>query len=280
MARIRTIKPEFWEDEKLSALPLEANLLFIALWNFADDEGILKSSITWIKAKAFPLRDEIRKVQVEQWIGQLVKARFLVPFSFHGEGYYMIRTFKNHQVINRPQGSRIPQNIINELNECLNDDSLNTHGIFSDNSLPERKGKERKGKGKEDPQLKIYDPYVEVLKEKFLDFFPEDLQPKTESQIEDWADCLKKLIEIDHYTEMDIGEIVYWAREDSFWSSQFMSFLKLRKKNKDGVKYIDYFKHQMNSKNGNKRSNNQPATSDADMVDVFARKYAADYPGK
>ena len=29
MARIRTIKPEFWEDEKLAKLPIHARLLFI-----------------------------------------------------------------------------------------------------------------------------------------------------------------------------------------------------------------------------------------------------------
>ena len=41
MARIRTIKLEFWEDEKLAKLPVHARLLFIGTWNFADDNGAL-----------------------------------------------------------------------------------------------------------------------------------------------------------------------------------------------------------------------------------------------
>ena len=38
MARIRTIKPEFWRDEDLSGLPAETALLAIGLLNHADDE--------------------------------------------------------------------------------------------------------------------------------------------------------------------------------------------------------------------------------------------------
>ena len=41
MARIRSIKPEFWVDEKIAKLPKATALFFIALWNFADDQGII-----------------------------------------------------------------------------------------------------------------------------------------------------------------------------------------------------------------------------------------------
>ena len=39
MARIRTVKPDIWTDEKFVELSPLARLLFIGLWNFADDEG-------------------------------------------------------------------------------------------------------------------------------------------------------------------------------------------------------------------------------------------------
>lgn len=39
MARIRTIKPAFWTDEKIQNLSNDAALLFIGIWNFADDFG-------------------------------------------------------------------------------------------------------------------------------------------------------------------------------------------------------------------------------------------------
>ncbi len=54
MARIRTIKPEFWEDEGVAALSRDARLLWIATWNCADDEGILRWTPDYIKAQVFP----------------------------------------------------------------------------------------------------------------------------------------------------------------------------------------------------------------------------------
>ena len=41
MARIRTIKPQFWDDLKIGRLSRDARLLYIGLWNFADDLGVV-----------------------------------------------------------------------------------------------------------------------------------------------------------------------------------------------------------------------------------------------
>ncbi|KKK60207.1 hypothetical protein LCGC14_3026700, partial [marine sediment metagenome] len=39
MARIRTVKPDFWTSEDVAAVSRNARLLFIGLLNFADDVG-------------------------------------------------------------------------------------------------------------------------------------------------------------------------------------------------------------------------------------------------
>jgi len=44
MARNRIIKPEFWADAKVGRLSFGARLLYIAMWNFADDYGIISAS--------------------------------------------------------------------------------------------------------------------------------------------------------------------------------------------------------------------------------------------
>lgn len=49
MARIRTVKPEFWTDEKIVECSIPARLLFIGLFNFADDKGCLERSPKRIK---------------------------------------------------------------------------------------------------------------------------------------------------------------------------------------------------------------------------------------
>ena len=59
MARIRTIKPEFWEDEKLAKLPVHARLLFIGTWNFADDNGALLANPVLMKSHIFPYEDKL-----------------------------------------------------------------------------------------------------------------------------------------------------------------------------------------------------------------------------
>jgi hypothetical protein len=55
--RIRTIKPEFFEDEKLAELPPHDRLMFIGLWLLADRNGVLEHRPAWIKAKIFPYDD-------------------------------------------------------------------------------------------------------------------------------------------------------------------------------------------------------------------------------
>ena len=57
MARIRTIKPEFWTDEKIVELSAFARLLFIGLWNFADDAGRMEFSAKRLKMQIFPADD-------------------------------------------------------------------------------------------------------------------------------------------------------------------------------------------------------------------------------
>ena len=59
MARIRTIKPEFWEDEKLAKLPVHARLLFIGTWNFADDNGALLANPVLMKSHIFPYEGKL-----------------------------------------------------------------------------------------------------------------------------------------------------------------------------------------------------------------------------
>ena len=57
MPRIRTIKPEFWSDEKLATVSEASLLVAIGLLNIADDEGYFNANPKLIDAFIFPLRE-------------------------------------------------------------------------------------------------------------------------------------------------------------------------------------------------------------------------------
>jgi hypothetical protein len=58
MARIRTIKPEFWTDEKLAPLDPVTRLVFVGLISQADDAGRLVDSPRLLDGLLFPFTEE------------------------------------------------------------------------------------------------------------------------------------------------------------------------------------------------------------------------------
>jgi hypothetical protein len=101
MPKIRTIKPELWEDEKLAKLKRECRLLFIGLLNFCDDAGIIKANPLYIKSRVFPMDDDVTKKVINDWMGQLEQAGIVYQFIYKGEAFYHIRKFSIHQVIDK-----------------------------------------------------------------------------------------------------------------------------------------------------------------------------------
>jgi hypothetical protein len=134
MPRIRTIKPDFWDDEKMARLSLQANLLFIGMWNFSDDDGIIRKGANWIKSNVYPHREELRLSDVKSWIEELEKARLLIPFVHNGEGYYIIRTFKKHQRVEKPQASKIPKEVFTKVLSEFCDKNKTILGSFGEES--------------------------------------------------------------------------------------------------------------------------------------------------
>jgi hypothetical protein len=75
----------------------------------------------------------------------------------------------------------------------------------------------------------------------FVDLFPIQYKPKGENQENKWLDCLDKLQRIDKYDLRDIYEVTKSLRSDEFWQTNFLSILKFRNLDKNGIKYIDRF---------------------------------------
>ncbi|MDH6610249.1 5-methylcytosine-specific restriction endonuclease McrA [Streptomyces sp. SAI-208] len=109
MPRIRTVKPEFWEDELLGVMPRDARLLFIATFNMADDEGILRWTPAYIKAQAFMYDDDLTIADVGKLMQCLTDSGLVFPYigGVARQQMAVVVNFRKHQRINRPQKSKL-----------------------------------------------------------------------------------------------------------------------------------------------------------------------------
>jgi len=137
MARIRTIKPKFWDDYKIGKISRDSRLLYIGLWTFSDDIGVVIGDAIWLKSKIFPY-DQIQVQQFERWLSELAANGFICQFSHEGENFIYLPNFARHQVINRPNVDdlNIPKIQLNNILPKLTDRSLINHGTFTDLSVP------------------------------------------------------------------------------------------------------------------------------------------------
>lgn len=138
MARIRTIKPEFWTDERLTECSLSARLLFIGMLNFADDNGNQAYSAKRLKMQIFPAD----AIDTQPLLDELIAQGVVIEYAVNGEKFLHIKGFQTHQVINRPSATKIPT-------PQKQDDSRSNHGAPTDGE--EGKGKEGNGLGAKAP---------------------------------------------------------------------------------------------------------------------------------
>lgn len=67
---------------------------------------------------------------------------------------------------------------------------------------------------------------------------------------QNWAECYDLMLSEDKRTKKEIQEVCRWGRNDAFWASNFLSPLKLRKRDGNGTMYYDVFKTKTTLKNG------------------------------
>ncbi|QDG61220.1 hypothetical protein [Pseudarthrobacter sp. NIBRBAC000502771] len=102
MARIRNIKPDFWTDEKLVELETWERLLFIGLWNFADDEGYMPYSPKRIKMQIFP-GDSL---EVSRGIQSLISIGAVELFDSEFGQVLHVAKWSKHQKVSNPSQSK------------------------------------------------------------------------------------------------------------------------------------------------------------------------------
>ena len=104
--------------------------------------------------------------------------------------------------------------------------------------------KDEDGKGKKVPlkKEKLSNEVIFPIVKKLSSYFPEDITKRLSRNDKlKWSETVEKLIRLDEYTKEQIERAVEIGRKDNFWKNNFLSITKLRKKDKQDVKYIQVF---------------------------------------
>lgn len=138
MARIRTIKPEFFTSEDIVALSPLARLLYVASWCEADREGRLTWKPRTMKLRYFPADD----CDIDALARELVASGLVV---LYGDGLAYVPSFGRHQHINpREAASTLPDP----------DGGIDASARVTDTSLPVNDAQVgREGKGREGKEI-------------------------------------------------------------------------------------------------------------------------------
>lgn len=140
MARIRSIHPDQWTDDKFVSLTPYARLFALSVRNMADDNGVFVWNPVQLKIRLFPLDN----VKIDQLIGELEEHNHVYRYSIREQDYFIIRNFQKFQSPKRPtfthpppdKGVQLPPGY--ELNKADSRISPCKEGIGED-----RKGGER-----------------------------------------------------------------------------------------------------------------------------------------
>lgn len=98
MTRIRTVKPELWADSAFVACSPLARLLWIGIWNHADDYGVVKADAAQLRRQILP--DDI--VDGQALIDELVAQRLLLSMQAKdGTHVLVVRTWERHQKVDK-----------------------------------------------------------------------------------------------------------------------------------------------------------------------------------
>ncbi|WP_394065404.1 hypothetical protein [Alcaligenes sp. WGS1538] len=207
MARIRTIKPEFFTSEDIVSLSPLSRLFYVSLWCEADREGRLEWKPRTFKLRYFPGDD----CDIDQMCNDLIEAGLVVIYEVDGKQYAEIPTFTEHQIINnRESESKIPSRVTG---------TFDASGTRESGEKAEGKGKEGKGKegregnmGSSDDDLAgSDDPAVPACPHQAIIDLYHRLVP-TGVQVRVWGEDRQKLLRARWREDASRQSLDWWER--------------------------------------------------------------------
>lgn len=123
MARKRSIKPNFNDDDDICVLSFGARLLYIGLWGHMDRHGLIEDSPRSIRSKIFPREDHPMEA-IQGWLDELLRPGpsgrpRLIRLEWNGRVLLYCPTFVKHQRIysDEPSLFGVPPDVLNRAME-------------------------------------------------------------------------------------------------------------------------------------------------------------------
>lgn len=245
--RIRSLKPECWEDEALGHVSRDARLLFVGLITQADDQGRLKAAVPLLRSQVFPYDHELDLSLISEWLGELETVGLISLYSRNERSYAALSGWEKNQKVDHAKDSEIPpppKRGSSRSRAKPRESSRETGGASRG---PARLARGR-GSGSDRDQDRIItsdpagpdsptaeerenDPDIEALCSLLADLLEGNGSKRpTPAQVKGWRRDVRLMVEQDGRTLEQIEAAVRWSQQDSFWRANVLSMGKLREK--------------------------------------------------
>lgn len=109
MARIRSLKPEFWTDEELAtSVSRDGRMLYAGLWNLADEHGRLRGDPRYVKGQIFAYDDDLTPEVIDKLLDDLAALKKVVRYRVAGARYLFLPNLGKHQ---RLESDKVPSRL-------------------------------------------------------------------------------------------------------------------------------------------------------------------------
>lgn len=258
MARIRTVKPEFWSTPGIETLDPMWRLLYIGMWNWADDYGRGSAEARALMGFVFPRDEEMTLGEFRRGLGEVRRVFGVKFYKVEGRSYYFIPSWEKHQKIDKRSKSRYPaveQGTLYDPTEkpqvraC--ETTLSTEPAETPPSIrrdsgagTEETGTGEVGKGNlltshvaSDDDDDVAPVEAEIIERPEIEDLLDQLEHRIRAngnrpgnRTKTAHDAIRRMIDIDGYTVEQISFIIDWSQASEFWQANILSAKKLRDK--------------------------------------------------
>lgn len=196
-----------------------------------------RSKLEQLFKKGLTGDQQISAISLWRWMQNLKNAGFI---DIKSNNKFSVISIENWALYQQEQ----------QVDEQQNDQQMNNKRTTDEQQTNTNKKvkKEKNNKDSRPKRVRIYDessePYIlaKYLRDRILRWKPNAKVPvESPEGLAAWADDVRKMIEIDNRDKRDIGKVIRWATEDSFWQKNIFSAGTLRDQ-------YDKLEAQMNGK--------------------------------